>query len=800
MRRKTRTKINKVLRIIGIILGILIIITSIIFLVKLNQKQAISYEDVLVGKNYFSKITINVDTKEVKRDNIKTTLMDEFGITKEKEEILFSQTEELNNFLKESSFNVSIDSPIYTITNHFQTKRIIVQAEKIMETVKGEKVKELQNGLFLLSFESEKLASAMYKYYEKQPYIKKVFYDEIFINNQINDESQTMYGNSEINLNKYHTLGVTSLGLDNYHKIINENGNAQDVTVATIGYGFNVEKDFFSNRVSEKSYNFILKNKKISENNSQSNRIAEVIIDSTTPNVKIMPLVVINEEGYTSISAISEALIYGIKNSDIICYEIIHDKNDVIDLIIENAFKSNIPICSVATSLEKESYPANHPMTIATASLNRENSVSSYSAEGDFIDFSIPSTDVAEIFNSNNAVSRWSGAQYANAGIVAEIALIKTYNKQATILEIYNFLRNFCIDLGENGKDKSYGYGMPQFSNLKISDIDKIAPEITELEYENDTWELLKQIKLKSTDNIRIFAWGICDTEEIPKQNEWKKIETIKPNIDEVSEIKENGIYYLYVIDSAGNVITKKFEINKIDNIPPKITYSINKDKLDDGYVTISVIAEDNESGLKENAYSWDKQNWSNENKDRKITENGTYKIYVTDNLGNISEQEIEIDVLSKEGTYQLGEGNIISNIYVSAEWDRNVNNNVQITLNKDLDIAGWQITETGITPIEFVEVNKRPQNLNQQENTTASNTLQNTISNTVSSTTSNTTNTSDSINNVATSNNIQENIRNSRISEPIKITTMLNTETVYYIWVKDSQGKISYQMFTIDK
>ena len=47
---------------------------------------------------------------------------------------------------------------------------------------------------------------------------------------------------------------------------------------------------------------------------------------------------------------------------------------------------------------------------------------------------------------------------YSNAQIVAAIAMIKTYNKEGTILDIYNFLRNFCLDLGDSGKDNLYGY------------------------------------------------------------------------------------------------------------------------------------------------------------------------------------------------------------------------------------------------------------------------------------------------------------------------------------------------------
>ena len=48
-------------------------------------------------------------------------------------------------------------------------------------------------------------------------------------------------------------------------------------------------------------------------------------------------------------------------------------------------------------------------MTIAVSSLDRELKITDYSSKGDFIDFAASSTDVAEIFNQNATVSRWSG-------------------------------------------------------------------------------------------------------------------------------------------------------------------------------------------------------------------------------------------------------------------------------------------------------------------------------------------------------------------------------------------------------
>lgn len=107
MRRKTRAKVGKVLKIVGIIVGIIALILGIILVIHLNKTPEISYDDVLVCKNLFEEITIDLNTKKIKRDSTQTSLAEEFGISKEEENLILSSEEELNNFLNNSVFEVT---------------------------------------------------------------------------------------------------------------------------------------------------------------------------------------------------------------------------------------------------------------------------------------------------------------------------------------------------------------------------------------------------------------------------------------------------------------------------------------------------------------------------------------------------------------------------------------------------------------------------------------------------------------------------------------------------------------------
>lgn len=809
MRRKTRTKVKKGLIISGILIGVILLIIGIIIAIKLHQQPEISYDDGITCKNYFKQITINLSNKEVKRDNIETSLKEEFNLSNEEENLAFSSMDEMRKLLSNSVFDISENGQTFTIKNLYQTKSIIVKSKNVKETVDREEVTQISENLYVLSFYSEKLTKAMYNYYKDKDYIEKIYYDDVTINKQINDISQTMYGGTEVDLNNHHSLGATVMGLDNYNNIINENGNPKDIVIGTIGYGINYQNEFFNERISDNYYNFVLNNKDISETIAQGSRIAEVLVDSTTNNVKIMPLVTVTEEGYTSTSSILKAIAYAAKNSDVICYELINTQSEPIDLALESCFKENVPVCSVSSNSQYETstensekeenskegdYPANHGMTIAVSSLDREMNLADYSGKGDYIDFSAPSTDVEEIFSNSANISRWSGAQYSNAQIAATIALIKTYSKDATILDVYNFLRNFSEDLGDEGKDELYGYGCPKFQNLTIGDIDKTSPEFKEVTFENDTWEVVKQVKIVANDNIRMKDWAITKNENGPNDKEWNAMQAVTPDLDVSSTLTENGKYYIWIRDIAGNTATKEIQIDKIDNTPPEIAYTINKDTLASGYVTITVTAEDSQSGLYDSPFSWDKITWSQENSTRTIKENGRYKVYAEDNLGNISEKEILVDCFPQAGTFELKDGNIITNMKVSANWIGNTNNDVEIELNKDLDIAGWQITTDENTPSEFVAVeganviveNQENNNNNSSNNTSLPNNV--VIDGNIQAS------------NTTAQENTQPQIQVIPRTEPIVLHTTLDIDKTYYFWTKDSYGNTAYQAFVIHK
>ena len=270
-------------------------------------------------------------------------------------------------------------------------------------------------------------------------------------------------------------------------------------------------------------------------------------------------------------------------------------------------------------------------------------------------------------------------------------------------------------------------------------------------------------------------------------------------SIDVKDILKENGKYYIWVVDTAGNASYMDKEITKIDNIAPTIDYVIDDSKKDtEKYVTITVTSKDEESGLNEMPYSWDKQSWGIDNNVLKVTENGTYTIYVRDALENISEKNIKISSLPKEGTAEIDTGSIIKSISVSSEWTGKKNNEVTITFNDNLSVANWKITTSDEIPTEFLEedeeedtnntINNEEENIIEENTTSETNTNVNT-----SNGSSNSTESSNSTRVIISDNSVQGHAN-------LIITVSLEEKQKYYIWIKDTSGNITSQGFTIKK
>ncbi len=212
--------------------------------------------------------------------------------------------------------------------------------------------------------------------------------------------------------------------------------------------------------------------------------------------------------------------------------------------------------------------------------------------------------------------------------------------------------------------------------------IDNVAP-VLDIKVDNTTWiNEKREISINTSDGL--VGSGI-DSVYINTENKIPSGEGNKIDNNGNAIIKEdNGTYYLFTTDKAGNVSNgAQVKVEKVDLIKPSIaattdnTSWVNKDR------DINITASDtgnspNDSGII-NIYVNTKESTSgaelvnNYNELQSLTEkiskdNGTYYLYAEDLVGNISDYEkIEISKVDKtppEIVISSTQNKITTNVY----------------------------------------------------------------------------------------------------------------------------------------
>lgn len=114
-------------------------------------------------------------------------------------------------------------------------------------------------------------------------------------------------------------------------------------------------------------------------------------------------------------------------------------------------------------------------------------------------------------------------------------------------------------------------------------------------------------------------------------------------------EVSENGLYSVQVTGNNGQTTTVSLQVSNIDKKLPGIQkIYVDKEYPEYDSATLIVEAADDESGLAEQAYSFDGGASYGDINQIKITSNGTYTLYVRDKAGNIATGTYTVNCFAK--------------------------------------------------------------------------------------------------------------------------------------------------------
>ena len=128
---------------------------------------------------------------------------------------------------------------------------------------------------------------------------------------------------------------------------------------------------------------------------------------------------------------------------------------------------------SAGNDSDDVNYPARFDSVIAVAAVDRKQNLADFSSRGPEVEFAAGGVDVFSTY-LNNTYASMSGTSFSCPAVAAVGALILAKHKDKTGLRLSPYdlrdeLKKISYDVGEDGRDNEFGYGIPVFSKDPLS-------------------------------------------------------------------------------------------------------------------------------------------------------------------------------------------------------------------------------------------------------------------------------------------------------------------------------------------
>lgn len=190
------------------------------------------------------------------------------------------------------------------------------------------------------------------------------------------------------------------------------------------------------------------------------------------PDVSDYAVKILDNDGSGTIENVIKGIYYA---TDELGVRVINMSLGISDPVILNelekacnyAANKNIIICAAAGNEHTGvSQPAIYDSVLAVSSISNQETLSNFSNFGDQIDYCAVGENLYSTY-LNNGYCRMSGTSMASPIIAGIVALIlsdaKIGGKELTRSEVIEKLNKIAFDIGPEGLDASFGYGLPVF-------------------------------------------------------------------------------------------------------------------------------------------------------------------------------------------------------------------------------------------------------------------------------------------------------------------------------------------------
>ncbi len=387
------------------------------------------------------------------------------------------------------------------VSDPFRSGTLIVKAAELSDTFGGSEIADEWNDLHVLQYPTAADAYAAYQAYQADETV--IFAEPNRVYHITADPSSS--GSYPFPTDNW---GWSAVGADSFLTQYAEIGaSAPEVKVAVIDTGIYPEHHWFENRIAEGGASFVDEsNGSYEDLNGHGTHCSGIICGMSPENVKILPLKVLNAQGYGTELGIYCAMHYAAEQDADIASMSFGGLG--VSPLLEEGMRVMLEkdtVCIVAAGNDshnaKYDNPANIPDVITVSSVcdhyidyslynfrdtqtNDERNrkapywLSAFSNYGALIDFAAPGDVIySAATESPDSVAALSGTSMACPHVAGCAADILSVRNDFSRDEVYECLKAGAIDLGETGFDEKYGWGLVNIANLDFNSSDLPHPE-----------------------------------------------------------------------------------------------------------------------------------------------------------------------------------------------------------------------------------------------------------------------------------------------------------------------------------
>lgn len=383
--------------------------------------------------------------------------------------------------------------------------------------------------------------------------------------------------------------GITRIGAD---KVWNQS-TGSGVKIAIVDTGVQRDHPDLKNNIIQ-GYDFVNDDNDPTDDNGHGTHVAGIasaVLNQTgtvgaSYNAQIMPIKVLNNQGYGYLSGVAKGIYFAADNGARIINMSLGSSTDSITLRNAVTYAANKGILLVAAAGNNSGgpclYPAAYSSVICVVATDSKNQLASFSNMGG--ELAAPGVSNYSTF-VGSSYRYLSGTSMASPHVAGAGAILISKCPTCTTSEIRNILRNTAIDLGDTGKDILFGYGLVDL----VSAMNYLSPNeetpIVEEPTQPTNPTLLKPQQPKSPESPKSIKQSIKIEEPTPNRGT-KYI----PN--SVGDISVKFSLTPYVENSDLQKIVLLINNQEVYSTTRQSdTYTIPKDMLDHSQNWLSVTA-----------------------------------------------------------------------------------------------------------------------------------------------------------------------------------------------------------------